>query len=64
MNILKNLLKLPSAMPRFATYGARAFAACAPALWNEVPAPATRHSNIEQFKSELKTHLFRQYLTY
>ncbi|XP_072049954.1 uncharacterized protein [Amphiura filiformis] len=33
----KNLLKQPSRMPRTLTYGTRAFAAYAPALWNELP---------------------------
>ena len=42
--------------------GDRAFGACAPRLWNNLPDSLRTCSCIDQFKRQLKTHLFKHYL--
>ena len=42
------------------TYGWRAFNVCAPLLWNELPLFLRQSENINIFKRNLKTHLFKQ----
>ena len=42
------------------TYGDRRFAVCAPRLWNCLPLHIKNSNSINQFKSQLKTHLFNQ----
>ena len=42
------------------TYGYRAFSVAAPRIWNMLPMNIRSISNINIFKSELKTHLFKQ----
>ena len=39
-------------------FGDRAFAVCAPTLWNKLPLEIKLSSNVDQFKSKLKTHFF------
>ena len=51
------LLSVPKS--RTVTYGDRAFSACAPKLWNELPFQLRMSSNIQAFKSGLKTMLFK-----
>ena len=41
------------------TYGDRAFSVCAPKLWNELPFQLRMSTNIQAFKSGLKTMLFK-----
>ncbi len=43
---------------RTATYGDRRFAVCAPRLWNSLPLHIRNSASVEQFRSQLKTHLF------
>ena len=39
---------------------AKAFATCAPRLWNDLPSDVKKSGSIEVFKSRLKAHLFRK----
>ena len=41
-------------------YGDRAFSACAPLLWNNLPSHIQDSPTIDTFKKKLKTHLFAQ----
>ena len=47
-------------LPRTAipTYGERAFSVAAPMLWNKLPLPLRSCTDLQSFKSLLKTHLF------
>ena len=40
------------------TFGERSFASAAPRLWNVLPEWLRSSSDLEQFKTDLKTHLF------
>ena len=40
--------------------GERAFGVCAPRLWNDLPTGITYSATLTQFKSRLKTHLFKR----
>ena len=51
----KNLLSIPRT---FSSHGDRAFYACAPKLWNSLPADLRFCSSLV-FKKTLKTHLFK-----
>ena len=42
--------------------GDRAFSVCAPKLWNRLPCSLRSCSNVESFKRQLKTHLFKEFL--
>ena len=53
----KNLLKVPVSRTR--SYGSRTFAAAAAALWNELPDRLRDADDVEHFKRDLKTHIFR-----
>ena len=44
---------------RTVTYGDRAFSVWAPKLWNELPFQVRILTNIQAFKSGLKTMLFK-----
>ena len=52
----QHLLSVPKF--RTVTYGDRAFSVCAPKLWNELPFQLRMSSNIQAFKSGLKTNAF------
>ena len=52
----KNLLPVPWT---FSSHGDRAFHACAPKLWNSLPADLRFCSSLDIFKKTLKTHLFK-----
>ena len=41
------------------SFGDRAFSVAAPKLWNSVPYEIRSSENLNQFKSKLKTYLFR-----
>ncbi|KAK0147849.1 Disintegrin and metalloproteinase domain-containing protein 22 [Merluccius polli] len=41
------------------TWGDRAFSIAAPSLWNSLPKPIRDCTNINNFKTQLKTHLFK-----
>ena len=45
---------------RLVTYGDRAFVSAAPRLWNRLPVHIRQCSELSTFKSQLKTHLFKQ----
>lgn len=53
-----NLLDIPPT--RTKTYGDRAFSASAPKLWNTLPDDLRETNELEPFKRQLKTHLFKQ----
>ncbi len=53
-----NLLAIPPT--RTKTYGDRAFSASAPKLWNKLPDDLRETNELEPFKRQLKTHLFKQ----
>ena len=40
-------------------YGDRAFSVCAPKLWNNLPLHIRQAKSLSSFKSQLKTHLFK-----
>lgn len=42
-------------------YGSRAFSVAAPILWNALPINIRNCVTVESFKSNLKTHLFKEY---
>ena len=42
------------------TFVARAFSVCGPRLWNSLPADITVAPTVDQFKTRLKTYMFRQ----
>ena len=48
-------------VPRYRTsyYGKRSFAVAGPTLWNNLPQPIRQTHSFSQFKSLLKTHLFK-----
>ena len=52
------LLEVP---PSSNSYGARAFGAAGPRLWNELPLELRNACSITAFKSRLKTHLFKEF---
>ena len=41
------------------TFMARTFSVCGPSLWNSLPANITEAPTVDQFKTKLKTHMFR-----
>ena len=51
------LLQVP--VPRLKSYGDCAFSVAAPNLWNKLPANIRNSSSLGNFKSLLKTHLFK-----
>ena len=53
------LLNIPKTNAKYA--GDRAFEACAPRLWNNLPRDIRICDKIDVFKQKLKTHLFRKY---
>ena len=54
------LVAVPKA-PNTKTYGQRAFAIHAPALWNSIPEDLRKIDNFNTFKRSIKTFLFRDY---
>ena len=58
---LRSINALLLKVPRFKnkTLGARTFAYAAASLWNSLPFEIRSVDNIDQFKSSLKTHLFK-----
>lgn len=59
-SISKELLTEPCS--RLKTYGDRSFSVAAPRLWNKLPYDIRKRTHVDYFKSELKTHLFKQFL--
>jgi len=52
-----NLLSVPRTKLKY--YGDRSFSKAAPVLWNKLPLGIRQATQLSQFKSMLKTHLFR-----
>ena len=52
------LLKKP--MSRTVSYGDRSYRISAPFLWNKLPISLRQLTELDSFKTELKTHLFKQ----
>ena len=50
------LLDVPKT--RTKTFGDRAFANCAPRLWNDLPLAIRSAESVQAFKTALKTHMF------
>ena len=44
---------------RLKTYGDRAFSAVAPRLWNQLPPELRGVTSVDQFRTHLKTYLFK-----
>ena len=55
-----NLSLLRKPKSRTLSYGDRSFAVAAPSLWNKLPLRIRQIEDLDNFKSELKTHMFRQ----
>ena len=53
----QNLLVVPTY--RLKSFGGRTFASTAPRLWNELPGHMQNIERLAQFKTALKTHLFK-----
>ena len=53
----KNLLKVPNS--NLKSYGERTFQVAAPKLWNELPENVKISNSINEFKTSIKTLLFR-----
>ena len=60
---LSNPIKTGMLTPRRVkcSFGEKAFATCAPLLWNALPSNVRNAKSLESFKSGLKTHLFSSY---
>ena len=54
----QELLSIPRS--RTVTYGDRALSIAAPRLWNELPLTLRKAPNINTFKTQLKTYLFKK----
>ena len=55
-----NLLLLKNPHSRTKSYGDRTFAVCSPYLWNKLPLNLRQLDELEGFKTEIKTNLFKQ----
>ena len=55
-------LRLIERKSRLMFGGDRAFSVSAPRLWNKLPASLRSCPNIDSFKRQLKTHLFKEFL--
>ena len=55
----RNLLAIPRS--KLKSYGDRAFSVCAPKLWNDIPEIIKCSVNLNTFKRNLKTYLFKRY---
>ena len=53
----QNFLAVPRT--RLKTYGDRAFSAAAPRLWNQLPPEFRGVTSVDQFRTQLKTNLFK-----
>ena len=53
----QNFLAVPRTMLK--TYGDRAFSVAAPSLWNQFPPELRGVTSVNQFRTQLKTYLFK-----
>ena len=49
---------------RLVTYGDRSFSVAGPKLWNNLPLQIRKSSSIQSFKKELKSHLFKSFVSF
>ena len=49
---------------RLVIYGDRSFSVAGPKLWNNLPLQIRKSSSIQSFKKELKSHLFKNFLSF
>lgn len=49
---------------RLVTYGDRSFSVAGPKLWNNLPLQIRKSSSIQSFKKELKSHLFKKFVSF
>jgi hypothetical protein len=52
---------LEKGKPRMKGYGDRGYQNCAPKLWNDLPHHIRCNSSLDDFKSNIKTHLFKEF---
>ena len=57
---LRNEFELFEPRTNLVTYGDRAFSSIAPKLWNKLPLDLKSITNLDKFKTELKTYLFKK----
>ena len=57
----KSLLVIPKTQTSF---GRRAFTHAGPTVWNALPIEIRHIGSLDTFKSRLKTHYFKQFLTH
>ena len=55
--VLRNFSAVASS--RLKTYGDKVFFAVAPRLWNQLPPELRSVTSVDQFRTHLKTHLFK-----
>ena len=55
-----NLSLLRKPKSRTVTYGDRSFAVCSPTIWNALPLSVRQIDDLDAFKKELKTYLFKR----
>jgi hypothetical protein len=58
-DVLINLHWLPTPKTKLVNYGDRSFAKMAPKIWNSIPLPIRTANSLSQFRSMLKTYLFK-----
>ena len=56
----KDLLIVPYV--KYQTFARHSFSVCGPKLWNNLPQVVKSFENAEQFKKNLKTHLFHKFV--
>ena len=56
----QQLLEPPRSRAKYSQYGERAFQFAAPYLWNQLPMDTRAETDINAFKSKLKSFLFRK----
>ena len=54
----------PWSRSRLVTYGDRSFNVAEPKLWNNLPLQIKKSSSIQSFKKELKSHLFKNFVSF
>ena len=57
---LRNEFELFEPRTNLVTYGDRAFSSIAPKLWNKLPLDLKNITELDKFKTELKTYLFKK----
>ena len=55
----RNFLAVPRTRLKTYVYGDRAFSSAAPRLWNQLPPELRGVTSVDQFRSQLKTYVFK-----